>query len=215
MLYLRVKETEMEKNTQKGAKADILKKKTPVQKKTAPKVKRVYLKVQCKKTAILKAMRSNLGNISKTCEELKIGRTTYYEYYNQDEEFKKNIDSIAEDALDFVESKLFERIKGYSHPEDKIFVYEGLPITVPTTKHFAPDTTAIIFYLKTRGKERGYIERQEIINKNAPIDPFEGKTEAEIDEMLREVEQEDRQEKNKVREFKTIEEDPENDNIRS
>ena len=47
------------------------------------------------------------------------------------------MDDIADITLDFVESQLHQQIK------DK-------------------DTAATIFYLKTKGKKRGYIEKQEI-----------------------------------------------------
>ena len=39
---------------------------------------------------------------------------------------------------------------GYEHPEDKIFLHEGKPVIVPTVKHYPPDTTACIFWMKTR-----------------------------------------------------------------
>ena len=53
-----------------------------------------------------------------------------------------------------VERSLFERATGYSHPEDKIFQYEGVPVVVPTVKHYPPDTTAAIFWLKNRRPEQ-------------------------------------------------------------
>jgi hypothetical protein len=51
--------------------------------------------------------------------------------------FKKEVDDIQNVALDFAESQLHKQIQ------------EG-------------NTTATIFLLKTKGKKRGYIERQEI-----------------------------------------------------
>jgi len=114
------------------------------------------------KKNLISAMRNSLGVVTTACEEVGISRTTYYDYYRNDEEFKKEVDSLADEALDFVESKLFERINGYEHKEDKIFQYEGSPVIVPTKKHYPPDPTSIIFYLKTKGKERGYIEKSEI-----------------------------------------------------
>ena len=51
-----------------------------------------------------------------------------------------------------VSQKLYHRAMGYSHKEDKIFQYEGRPIIVPTIKHYPPDTTAAIFWLKNRQK---------------------------------------------------------------
>lgn len=88
-----------------------------------------------KKQAMLEALKSSLGNISIACEKVGISRQGYYNWLEQDKDFKFEIDnlSIEERALDFVEGKLFEQIKN-------------------------GDRTCIIFFLKTKGKKRGYIE---------------------------------------------------------
>lgn len=49
-----------------------------------------------------------------------------------------------------VAQSLYHRALGYSHKEDKIFQYEGKPVIVPTIKHYPPDPTAAIFWLKNR-----------------------------------------------------------------
>lgn len=49
-----------------------------------------------------------------------------------------------------VSSKLYHRAKGYTHDAVKIFLFEGQPVVVPYTEHYAPDTTACIFWLKNR-----------------------------------------------------------------
>ena len=49
-----------------------------------------------------------------------------------------------------VADSLYQRAIGYEHPEDKIFVDKGKPIIVPTIKHYPPDPTAAIFWLKNR-----------------------------------------------------------------
>ena len=67
------------------------------------------------------------------------------------------------EADSVIARSLYHRAKGYSHPEDKIFLYEGQPVIVPTVKHYAPDTTACIFWLKNRQKEN-WRDRQEIVN---------------------------------------------------
>ncbi len=88
--------------------------------------------------------------MSKACEIVGIDRKTHYNYYNSDPEYKEQVDSIADVAIDFVESKLYEKIKGVSigkETKDGLQVYD-----VP------PSDTAIIFYLKTKGKKRGYVE---------------------------------------------------------
>ena len=48
---------------------------------------------------------------------------------------------------------LFERATGYSHPDTHIAVSQGDVIVTPTIKHYPPDTTACIFWLKNRRPE--------------------------------------------------------------
>lgn len=114
-----------------------------------------------KKKAI-EALRKSLGVVTTACESIKLARSTFYNWVSNDEDFKKEVEEISEQALDIAESKLFERINGYEHPEEKIFNYEGDIVRAKTVKHYPPDTTAIIFYLKTKGKKRGYIEKSEL-----------------------------------------------------
>lgn len=45
---------------------------------------------------------------------------------------------------------LYHRAKGYEHPDVDIKIYEGQIITTEITKHYAPDSTAAIFWLKNR-----------------------------------------------------------------
>ena len=89
------------------------------------------------KKALLQSLEKNLGVVTSACRQVGISRTTFYDYYKRDSKFKKSVDSLSEVALDFVESKLFEQIND-NNP------------------------TSTIFYLKTKGKKRNYIERQEI-----------------------------------------------------
>ena len=90
-------------------------------------------KIQHNKKKLIQALEKSLGIVSSACKIVEINRSTFYKYYNEDKEFKKEVDSINDVALDFAESKLLENIK------DK-------------------KETSIIFYLKTKGKKRGYIE---------------------------------------------------------
>lgn len=64
------------------------------------------------------------------------------------------LESLKEGKAEFdnerVVKSLLHRALGYSHKEDKIFNNNGEPLVVPTTKHYPPDTTACIFWLKNR-----------------------------------------------------------------
>jgi hypothetical protein len=90
-----------------------------------------------KKKAMIEALTKSLGIVTLACKEVDIARQTHYRWMQEDEKYKQDVEDVADIALDFAESKLHKQI-------DK------------------EDTTATIFYLKTKGKKRGYIERQEI-----------------------------------------------------
>tara|TARA_R100001086_G_scaffold149480_1_gene79402 strand:+ start:4028 stop:4405 length:378 start_codon:yes stop_codon:yes gene_type:complete len=94
-------------------------------------------KTEHTKKALLEALEKSLGIVTTACKKVGIGRTTYYDWYNTDPEFKAKVDDLKNVALDFAESQLHKQIQDNS-------------------------TSATIFYLKTQGKKRGYVERQEL-----------------------------------------------------
>lgn len=53
-----------------------------------------------------------------------------------------------------VERALYEKAIGYSHPEDKIFNNNGEEMVVETTKHYPPDTAAMIIWLGNRQPDK-------------------------------------------------------------
>ena len=86
------------------------------------------------KKAMIEALEKSLGIVSTAAKQVGISRDTHYRWMSGDEDYKAEVEELSEVALDFVESQLFKQIK------------EG-------------NTAASIFYLKTKGKKRGYIER--------------------------------------------------------
>jgi len=90
-----------------------------------------------KKESFLKSLEKSLGVVTVACKKANIPRSTYYKWLKEDEAFAREVEDIDNVALDFAESKLHEQISN----------------NVPSST---------MFYLKTRGKKRGYIERQEI-----------------------------------------------------
>jgi len=98
-----------------------------------------------KKDRFIELLSNNLGNISATCRQTGIARKTYYNWINKDDKFKSRVDEIIEAQIDLVENKLMEKIE-------------------------AGDLTAIIFYLKTKAKHRGWSEKIEVSHNNqAPV----------------------------------------------
>jgi hypothetical protein len=52
-----------------------------------------------------------------------------------------------------VAEALFQRARGYAHPETKFFVVDKEVVTRETTKHYPPDTAAASFWLRHRQPE--------------------------------------------------------------
>lgn len=89
------------------------------------------------KEAFLQAYQQSAGILQPACDAVGISRKTVWEWRNKDQVFADRYNEVTDIALDFAESALMRQIN-------------------------AGDTTAIIFYLKCKGKERGYIEKQKI-----------------------------------------------------
>lgn len=83
------------------------------------------------------ALKESHGFLSVAAERLDCAYQTVRNYINRYKSLQNLMESLDEKELDFSESKLLSQIK------------EG-------------NTTAIIFHLKCKGKNRGYIERQEL-----------------------------------------------------
>jgi hypothetical protein len=89
------------------------------------------------KKMLIEAMEQCHGIVSDACKSVGVSRVTYYDYYKNDSDFKTEVDEIENVVLDYVEGKLFKLIE------------KG-------------DVASTLFYLKTKGKGRGYIEKSEI-----------------------------------------------------
>lgn len=87
-----------------------------------------------KKKAMLAALEKSLGVVTAACRQTGISRAWHYEQMHKDADYRAQVASLSEMALDFAESKLHKQI------DDN-------------------NTAATIFYLKTKGKHRGYVER--------------------------------------------------------
>ena len=109
-------------------------------------------KVDTKKS-LLEALEKTLGIVTDACKMVGVSRQTFYVYMNDDPEFKAAVEEISDVALDFAESKLFQLIDGVYC--EKTLGTETIVYQKP------PDTIATIFFLKTKGKKRGYIEKHE------------------------------------------------------
>ncbi len=94
-------------------------------------------RTQENKKKLIEALEKSLGIVTEACEKAQLSRTQFYKWYKEDEHFKKQVDSIDGKFIDFAETHLKEQIKNNN-------------------------TQATIFYLKTKGKKRGYVERSEL-----------------------------------------------------
>jgi hypothetical protein len=89
----------------------------------------------------MEALVSSFGVITTAALSVGVHRQTHYDWCRDVEGFKeaaqKAIELGEESGLDFAESKLFQKIRN-------------------------EDLGGICFYLKCKGKKRGYIERSEV-----------------------------------------------------
>jgi len=99
-----------------------------------------------KKEALLAALTKCKGIVTDACKAAKIPRSTHYNWLKTDAEYQQAVEDLNEIALDFGERCLFKLMEN-------------------------ENATAVIFFLKTKGKKRGYVERQEVTGpEGTPIE---------------------------------------------
>lgn len=94
-------------------------------------------KTNTHKKAMIDALEKSLGVVTSACKSVGIARQTHYQWLKEDDDYKTKVEELSNVALDFAESQLHMQIK------------DGNP-------------TSTIFFLKTKGKVRGYIERLDV-----------------------------------------------------
>lgn len=95
--------------------------------------------IEKKKAAMLQALEKALGVVSTAAQISGVSRASHYKWLTEDKEYAAAVKDMEDVALDFTESKLFKNIEKGKE-------------------------TSIIFYLKTRGQKRGYIEKLQTEN---------------------------------------------------
>ena len=111
-------------------------------------------KTDINKKLMLEALVNNLGIVSKSCEAINISRDTHYRWLKDDKDYCDAVTAINERSIDIAEGQLFNLMMG---AKKQVVTNTGRVVEIKD----APNATAIIFYLKTKGKHRGYIERTE------------------------------------------------------
>ncbi|MBS7703301.1 helix-turn-helix domain-containing protein [Chelatococcus asaccharovorans] len=128
---------------------------------TAPRERLGGRREQFDVPTIAEALRQAAGVISLAAARLKISRTALYQYFDRHPELHDVRREIEEETLDLAEAGLLEQIR------DK-------------------NMTALIFYLKTKGKQRGYVERSEVTGPNGrPVSVQVSADNLSVDDALR------------------------------
>lgn len=117
------------------------------------------LKPAKRKEVYLKVLEDALGNVSVATKTCGITRQSHYDWIQKYPKFAEAVEAIQDVAIDFVEGSLMRNIK------------EG-------------KETSIIFYLKTKGKKRGYIETVHTINQEVE-DSISDMTDEELEQLLK------------------------------
>lgn len=89
----------------------------------------------------------------EVAEYFGVPRSTLLRWVKQNQGFRY-ARKAGKDADMNVERSLYQRAMGYSHPDTHISNFKGEITETPITKHYPPDTTACIFWLKNRQRDK-------------------------------------------------------------
>lgn len=93
---------------------------------------------------VIKKIHDLHGNVSSVAKFFQMSRQTMHKYINDHVSVQAALGEAREKMIDNVESALYQQA-------------------------LAGNTTAMIFFLKTQGKKRGYVERQEVTGADGGV----------------------------------------------
>ena len=112
------------------------------------------------KKRMLEALKVNLGIVTAACNACGVKRATHHAWMRSDIKYKTSVEEMDEVCLDFAEASLLRQIKN-------------------------DVTSSTIFYLKTKGKKRGYVETNINITHDSSHQDFTKYTDEELDEIIK------------------------------
>lgn len=107
------------------------------------------------------------ATIPQMADFFEVNTDTVYEWMKKHPKFADAVNKGRIQMDMEVSEKLLHKAKGYSHKETKVFYdsKSGECVEHEVEKHYAPDTTAAIFWLKNRQPEL-WRDKQEVESKN-------------------------------------------------
>lgn len=99
------------------------------------------------KQNLIRVLEGAGNNVSEACKQVGVSRAVFYKWKNKDKKFCAAIDELIERVKDNVETSLYKEAIG-------------------------GNVTAQIFFLKTRCRDRGYVEKQEIKVEGVTLPPW-------------------------------------------
>lgn len=89
----------------------------------------------------------------EVADALGIVKDTFYRWVSDRKEFSDSLKLGKAESDKRVERSLYSRANGYEHDEIDIRVCDGQIVQTPIRKHYPPDPTSMIFWLKNRKPE--------------------------------------------------------------
>jgi len=121
-------------------------------------------------------------------EFFNVSETTINNWKNSKDGFLESLKSGKGLADYEVVESLYKRATGYEHKEDKIFNNNGVILVAETIKHYPPDTTAMIYWLKNRQPDK-WRDKQEIEHSGEVKSTIEVLPDADLNNEIKELEQ--------------------------
>lgn len=102
---------------------------------------------------------------AKLADFFEVDEATINRWKHDFPEFCKSLKSGKMQADAEIAESLFNRARGYVAPDLDIKMYEGQIIETPYMKHYPPDATSMIFWLKNRQPDL-WREKREAVEVN-------------------------------------------------